>query len=44
MVSTYAKHGMQVFQGTVDVNTALRNAEEEAKQVIADYLKTYSGK
>jgi multiple sugar transport system substrate-binding protein len=38
LVNVYAKYGTQVWQGTADINTALRQAEEEAKQKITEYL------
>lgn len=38
LVNLYAKYGTQVWQGTADINTALRQAEEEAQQKITEFL------
>lgn len=38
LVNIYAKYGTQIWQGATDINTATRQAEEEAKQKIAEFL------
>ncbi|WP_158302136.1 ABC transporter substrate-binding protein [Paenibacillus mesophilus] len=37
LVSVYLKYAQQAQMGKMDLNTALRSAEEEAKKTIADY-------
>ncbi|MDF2720014.1 MAG: extracellular solute-binding protein family 1 [Paenibacillus sp.] len=38
LVTIYAKYGTQVWQGKLDINTATRQAEEEAKKKIEEFL------
>ncbi|RKN83923.1 ABC transporter substrate-binding protein [Paenibacillus ginsengarvi] len=38
LVNIYAKYGTQIWQGAVDINTAMRQAEEESKKKIEEYL------
>lgn len=37
LVTIYANYGTQVWQGKVDINTAMRQAEEEAKKKIEEF-------
>lgn len=39
VAAIYANYGTQVMQGKLDLNTAFRNAEEEAVKKIAEYKK-----
>lgn len=38
LVTIYAKYGTQVWQGKLDINTATRQAEEEAKKKIEEFM------
>ncbi|MBD2865602.1 ABC transporter substrate-binding protein [Paenibacillus oceani] len=38
MVNIYAKYGTEIWKGTTDINTASRQAEEEAKKKIEEFL------
>ncbi|MEF3305737.1 ABC transporter substrate-binding protein [Paenibacillus sp. GYB003] len=38
LVTIYAKYGTQIWQGATDINTAARQAEEEAKKKIEEHL------
>ncbi|TMV49616.1 extracellular solute-binding protein [Paenibacillus mesophilus] len=38
LVTIYAKYGTQVWQGKLDINTAARQAEEEAKKKIEEFM------
>lgn len=38
MITIYANYGLEVWKGTMDVNTAMRKAEEEAKKKIEEHI------
>lgn len=38
LITVYTKYGREVLAGNMDINTALRQAEEEAQKVISDFL------